>query len=733
MDRRLALAAAASLARPAIADALEPRRLLASISGTVVEDLNNDGNRDNRERGIPGVVVYLDQNRNARLDPGEARTTTDESGFYEFTNLPPDRYTVRQNLPRGNNLVFPSKRGGGNFGRAFDIDLRFLDDKLPTSARSLFESAAARWEKVLVRDLPDVVDDEFGNIDDIVITVRGSQIDGEGNFLAFAGPDRLRDASSQAPFLPYRGSMRFDLADLKLDLYETILHEMGHALGFTLDTWFNFDNPPLVAGTVATPYFIGANAVREYRSLFPRSTEPGVPLENYQAGQGSSFSHFSEFAFGSELMSPESEGDLGGEPLSRLTVAVMQDIGYGVDYRYADPYAGPNEEVPPTRPVIAGGGPDAYGYTLDLADVSQALQGQDFMTRPNRAPTLDRLSADSPLYQTGAVVKLRAFGAADRDIADGVSAVNFFIESNGEPGFQSGAGGDAYVGTDTSAAGGYRLNVNTEALALSPGQVTFYARAYDFLDVAGPVRATTVSLFAPDSPPRKPANIFAAAVDDSSVRLTWDDRSSNEFGFLLERSTTVGFTRDVERFVLDAGAETFTDARLRPSSTYFYRVRAFNVGGASGWNGPVLVTTPSVGEEVIDNADPQFALRRGATTQSQGGALFGSTAVASGSNARVSVTPLLEFKGDYFVYARWADLGVGQARAIFSVTDANGREQQPVRIDQNARGQGGGYVLLGRYAFDTAGTATLTMRAADGSQTANLDALWLVPAFSPRR
>lgn len=725
-------AAAATPAPTLFADALEPRRLLASISGTVIEDLNNDGNRDNRERGIPGVVVYLDQNRNSRLDAGEARTTTDASGFYEFNNLPPDRYTVRHNLVRGHNLVYPSKRGAGNFGRSFDIDLEFLDNKLPSFARSLFESAAARWEKVLVGDLPDVFDEEFGNIDDILITVRAAQVDGEGGVLASAGPDLVRDSTSEKPNLPYRGSMRFDLADLKLDLYETILHEMGHALGFTLSTWFSFEDRELVGGTPSAPYFLGENAVREYRSMFPKARDIGVPLENFQAGQGSSFSHFSEFIFKNELMTPTSEGDTDGEPLSRLTVALMQDIGYDVDYRYADPYVPNGGPIPPTSPLIAGGGPDAYGFTLDITDDSQALQGQDFMSRANRAPTVDRLAADQPLYQTGAIIKLRAVGPGDVDAGDRISAVNFYIESNGLPGLQSGPGGDDLLGTDTNPAGGYRFNVNTEALGLSPGQPTFYVRAYDQLDVAGPAQVVTVNLFAPDSAPRKPTGIVAAAIDRNSVRVQWNDRSANEFGFLLERATNRDFSQNVERFVLDAETQSFTNVRLQPSTTYYYRVRSFNVGGSSGWNGPVIATTPALGEELVDNDDTtQFALRRGAAQQAAGGALFGTTAVASGANARVAVSPLVEFKGDYFVYARWADLGVSVARAVFNVVDANGRTQRPISIDQNDRGGAGSYVLLGRFFFDTLGTATITLRAADGGQTVNLDALRVVPAFTP--
>jgi hypothetical protein len=46
--------------------------------------------------GLPGWTVYLDQNQNGRLDPGEPSTVTDAEGNYTFTNLPAGNYTVAE-------------------------------------------------------------------------------------------------------------------------------------------------------------------------------------------------------------------------------------------------------------------------------------------------------------------------------------------------------------------------------------------------------------------------------------------------------------------------------------------------------------------------------------------------------------------------------------------------------------------------------------------------------------
>jgi hypothetical protein len=75
---------------------LEPRALLASLSGVVFDDPNSNGVRDAGEIGLAGITVYLDQNRNGVFDPGEISATTASNGAYAFSNLPAGSYTVRQ-------------------------------------------------------------------------------------------------------------------------------------------------------------------------------------------------------------------------------------------------------------------------------------------------------------------------------------------------------------------------------------------------------------------------------------------------------------------------------------------------------------------------------------------------------------------------------------------------------------------------------------------------------------
>ncbi|MCG8652331.1 MAG: hypothetical protein MI861_20995, partial [Pirellulales bacterium] len=81
--------------RRRILEFLESRCLLASLTGEVFLDTDDDGVRGPSESGVADVRVYLDTNNNSNLDAGEQTTTTNALGFYQFDNLLPGAYSVR--------------------------------------------------------------------------------------------------------------------------------------------------------------------------------------------------------------------------------------------------------------------------------------------------------------------------------------------------------------------------------------------------------------------------------------------------------------------------------------------------------------------------------------------------------------------------------------------------------------------------------------------------------------
>ena len=78
------------------AERLEDRQLLATISGTVFNDLNADGVKNTSESGQSGWTVYLDADGNGQLGTGETSTTTAADGSYSFGGLAAGTYTVAE-------------------------------------------------------------------------------------------------------------------------------------------------------------------------------------------------------------------------------------------------------------------------------------------------------------------------------------------------------------------------------------------------------------------------------------------------------------------------------------------------------------------------------------------------------------------------------------------------------------------------------------------------------------
>ena len=224
---------------------------------------------------------------------------------------------------------------GTDNGR-FNISLKFL---LPPTERQqeVFDQAAARWERIIIKDVPSItgtIPSAFtgfppavdGTLDDIVIEVALAPIDGPGGVLGQAGPNFVRTSD----FLPISGVMYFDVEDLdfleSLDLFEdVIVHEMGHVLGIgtlwnTAD--FGFDRT-LMLGGETTPYFAGHKA-----NVF-WNAEGGtgeLPIESLY-GPGTAFGHWQESTLNNELMTGFL--NLGENPLSRITAGSMKDLGYG--------------------------------------------------------------------------------------------------------------------------------------------------------------------------------------------------------------------------------------------------------------------------------------------------------------------------------------------------------------------------------------------------------------------
>jgi hypothetical protein len=208
--------------------------------------------------------------------------------------------------------------------------------------------AVAQWEAAITQDLLPVTiphqffmpDECFGwgslangtTVDDLLILLNIEPIDGPGRVLGRAGICGLRGTDH-----PFVGMMTLDLDDLDpltgtATLTYILSHEIGHVLGF--GTLWGRLNLKEGAGT-ANPVFTGPAAIAEYEAL---GGSGGVPLET-EGGMATREAHWRETVFGIERMTGFSEPVGVHQPLSRVSIASIGDLGYDIDLSAADAYS----------------------------------------------------------------------------------------------------------------------------------------------------------------------------------------------------------------------------------------------------------------------------------------------------------------------------------------------------------------------------------------------------------
>ncbi|NJK45114.1 MAG: peptidase [Pleurocapsa sp. SU_196_0] len=216
----------------------------------------------------------------------------------------------------------------------------------PQSVRNALSSAVSRWQRAITGDLPDVTgtipanscgnNPAFsGTIDDLLVFSGSQSIDGAGGTLAQSGPCFVRTANG----LTIASVLIFDSADLTQfasQLSAIAVHELGHSVG--IGTLWSSKGLLRGAGTT-NPRFVGAGAVREWRAL---GGSGSVPVEN-TGGPGTRDGHWRESVFNNELMTGFINA--GTNPLSRMSIASLSDLGYGVNLNAADAYSLPTNRA----------------------------------------------------------------------------------------------------------------------------------------------------------------------------------------------------------------------------------------------------------------------------------------------------------------------------------------------------------------------------------------------------
>ena len=133
---------------------------------------------------------------------------------------------------------------------------------------------------------------------------------------------------------------------------------MAHVLGFgTVEPWHDSLRDSAIEYAAANPgattlpdtHFTGALAVDAFDELLDGAAYDGkkVPVENntQRYGTGGLDGHWREAVFDTELMTPSIESGSTDDPLSKLTIAALADLGYQVDYTEAESYTLPSTSL----------------------------------------------------------------------------------------------------------------------------------------------------------------------------------------------------------------------------------------------------------------------------------------------------------------------------------------------------------------------------------------------------
>lgn len=156
-----------------------------------------------------------------------------------------------------------------------------------------------------------------------------------------------------------------------------------------------------------------------------------------------------------------------------------------------------------------------------------------------------------------------------------------------------GCNGDGYYIENTGAHEfGHALGlghsaVDTASMWPSSGACETIRETPDPDDIAGlqslyPGSSSPPPPTAPPSAPSQLAVGVSAASPTSSLVLAWVDTSTDETGYRVERSPDGSSFSQIAQ--LGAGAASYVDSGLASGATFYYRVSAYNGGGASGYS-----------------------------------------------------------------------------------------------------------------------------------------------------
>ena len=220
---------------------------------------------------------------------------------------------------------------------------------------------------------------------------------------------------------------------------------------------------------------------------------------------------------------------------------------------------------------------ESWGVDLVLAGHSHSYE---------RSFLIDGHYGDSTTF-TNAMKKNPGGGRENIDGAYTKSALSPFLPNEGAVYAVAGSSGQATGGTLNHPAMFVSLN-NLGSMVLDINNDRLDAK---FLRENGTI-ADYFTIIKGNPPPLAPGNLTATVASSSAINLTWTDGSTNEDGFKIERSTDG--TNFTEVATVATNVTTYSAGSLQAATQYYFRVRAYNSGGNSGYTNTANATTLSI-------------------------------------------------------------------------------------------------------------------------------------------
>jgi hypothetical protein len=100
----------------------------------------------------------------------------------------------------------------------------------------------------------------------------------------------------------------------------------------------------------------------------------------------------------------------------------------------------------------------------------------------------------------------------------------------------------------------------------------------------------SIGAFIGDRPPSVPSDLEAEPHDENAIFLSWADNSSDELGFIIERSAE---NEDNYTQIATVAEDTtaYEDYHLSSDTVYYYRLRAYKEASNSDYSASTSATT----------------------------------------------------------------------------------------------------------------------------------------------